>query len=80
MVRAYINISENINRVINVVKAREGLKTKSEAIEYIINQYQEEILEAPYRLEFIKEIEDAVKEPTTHFKNVDEMRNYFGVE
>lgn len=45
MTQVYINLSDNINKIINVVKIREGLKTKSEAIEYIVNQYQEEIFE-----------------------------------
>ncbi len=33
MVKALINLSENANRVLNVVKARNRLKDKSEAVE-----------------------------------------------
>ena len=56
MVQAMINISENTNQVLNIVKARFNLKDKSEAIEKVVFDYGEDILEPGLRPEFIQKI------------------------
>ena len=43
--RAVISLSEHANRIVNVVKARDGLKGKSEAIDRIVEQSEEHILD-----------------------------------
>jgi len=45
MVKAIITISDNANRVLNIVKARYGLKDKSAAIELVVLEYSQKILE-----------------------------------
>lgn len=57
MPKAVINLSEHANRVVNVVKAKEGLKGKSEAIERIVEAYEEHVLDPSLRPEFIEEIQ-----------------------
>ena len=52
MVQAIIDIDEHANRVINVVKAKFGLKDKSAAIEMMALQYEEELLEPQLRPEY----------------------------
>ena len=42
MVKAIININENTNRLLNILKAKYGLKDKSEAIEKMAEEYEEE--------------------------------------
>ena len=37
MVQAMIDISEHTNRVLNIVKAKFGLKDKSQAINVVVN-------------------------------------------
>lgn len=54
MVQALINISEHSNRVLNIIKAKYCLKDKSEAIDVMAEQYEEDILEPELRHEFIK--------------------------
>ncbi|MEE9565103.1 MAG: DUF2683 family protein [Candidatus Hydrothermarchaeaceae archaeon] len=54
MVKAIIDIEDHTNRVINVVKAKYGLRDKSEAIDLIAMQYEEEILEPELRPEYIE--------------------------
>ncbi|MBU0497899.1 MAG: DUF2683 family protein, partial [Candidatus Thermoplasmatota archaeon] len=39
MTQALIKLNENINRVLNIVKAKYDLKDKSEAIEFIVKKY-----------------------------------------
>lgn len=51
MPKAVINLSEHANRVVNVVKARDGLKGKSEAIERIVEAYEEHVLDPSLRPE-----------------------------
>ena len=53
MVNALIKLSENSNRVLNIVKARFGFRDKGEAIEFIISRYSEEENEPELRKDFI---------------------------
>jgi hypothetical protein len=69
MVKAIINIDERANRVINIVKAKENLRDKSDAINLIIEAYGKEILEPELRPEFIKELLEAQKEKTVKITN-----------
>jgi hypothetical protein len=41
MVQAVINIEENTNRVLNIVKAKFGLRDKSEAINLVVTDYEQ---------------------------------------
>lgn len=54
MVQAIVNISEKANRVLNIVKAKYGLRTKSEAIDVTACQYGETMLEPELRPEYIE--------------------------
>ena len=56
MVQAIINIPEHTNRLLNVVKARYGLKDKSQAIEKMAEEY-EAVLERPFRPAMQKKLE-----------------------
>ncbi|MFH1451624.1 MAG: DUF2683 family protein [archaeon] len=64
MVKAIIDIDEKANRVINIVKAKENLNDKSEAINLIIEFYEQEVMEPGLRPEFVKELLAAQKEKT----------------
>mgnify|MGYP001596620796 CR=1 FL=1 len=69
MVKAIVEIDEKANRVINIVKAKENLKDKSDAINLIIESYGKELLEPELRPEFIKELFEAQKERTIKIKD-----------
>jgi hypothetical protein len=56
MVKAIININENANRILNILKAKYGLKDKSQAIEKMAEEYEEEILEPELRPEYVEKI------------------------
>jgi len=62
MVKAIVDIDEDANRILNIVKAKEDLKDKSDAINLILNLYGKEMLEPELRPEFIKELLEAQKE------------------
>jgi len=61
MVQAMINIDEQTNRVLNIVKAKYGLKDKSEAINMVVSKYEEEFLEPELRPEFVEKIKNLEK-------------------
>ena len=61
MVKNVVDLGEKENRVINIVKAKYGLKDKSQALSVIINRYEECELEPELRPEFVKEIEETRK-------------------
>ena len=69
MVKAIVDLDDHANRVINVVKAKYGLQDKSEAINIIARQYEEEILEPELRPEFVEKLKKIEKQPTKKIKN-----------
>jgi hypothetical protein len=77
MVKAMIKISEQANQILNIVKARNNLKDKSEAIEYVALSYGEEMLEPKLRPEFIEEMKRIQQEPTVKIKD---FKKHFGLK
>ena len=57
MPRTVVELSEHANRVVNVVKAIEGLPGKSAAIERIVEEYEEKILDPHLRPEFVADLQ-----------------------
>jgi len=75
MVQAMIDISKQANQILNIVKARHNLKDKSKAIEKVILDYGEDILEPELKPEFIRKIKSIEKEGKFKtFKNIEELR------
>lgn len=58
MVQALVEMDENTNRVLNVVKAKYGLKDKGEAIKFVVSEYIEFEAEPELRPEFISKMEE----------------------
>ena len=54
MVQALINIPEQTNRVLNIVKAKYGLKDKSQAIGQVVTKYESAFLEPELRPEYVE--------------------------
>lgn len=69
MVKAIVEIDEKANQILNIIKAKENLRDKSEAINLIVNIYGRELLEPELRPEFIKDLLDAQKEKTIKVKD-----------
>ncbi|MFH1421056.1 MAG: DUF2683 family protein [Candidatus Aenigmatarchaeota archaeon] len=69
MVKAMVDIDEHANRVLNVVKAKFSLQDKSQAINLMAMQYEEEILEPEFKPEFIEKLKKIEKEKPIRVKN-----------
>jgi len=76
MVQAIVNINEHANRILNIIKAKFGLKDKSEAIEMMTEQYEEEILEPELRPEYVEKLKGIKKQKGISFKNVSDLRKH----
>ncbi|MFH1590529.1 MAG: DUF2683 family protein [archaeon] len=74
MVQAMINITEQANRVLNVVKAKYGLKDKSQAIELVVSDYESEFLEPELRPEYVERIENIKKGKFLRYDTIDTLR------
>lgn len=74
MVQGVINIGEEQDRVLNIVKAQNSLKNKSQAIELIINIYADSFLEPELRESFIKKLEKIETQKGKKFKSMGELR------
>jgi hypothetical protein len=61
MVQAKINISQRSNQLLNIVKAKYNLKDKSAAIDLVLSQYEEKILEPAFSPEYIDKLEKIKK-------------------
>jgi hypothetical protein len=73
MPKAVVELSEHANRVVNVIKARDGLKGKSEAIESIVSAYEELILDPALRPEFVEEVQRVRRGKFRPVKSLDEL-------
>lgn len=69
MVQALVEINENTNRVLNIVKAKYGLNDKGEAVELVVSRYIEEEDEPELRPEFIEKIKQIQKEKSIRVKD-----------
>jgi len=74
MVQAIINIDERTNRTLNIIKAKYTLKNKSEAIDLMAKQFEEEILEQNLRPGYIEKAEQIMKQKPIKLGTVDELR------
>ena len=79
MVQAIINIDDRSNRVLNLVKAKYGLKDKSEAIERVALEYEENILEPQLKPEYIQKAKLIIKENPTKVRTTDNLRKKLGL-
>lgn len=71
MVQAMIQISKDANQILNVVKAKYGLKDKSQAIERVVQEYGSDFLEPELRPEFIIKMRQRQQEKTVKIKDFD---------
>ncbi len=77
MVQAMIQISDKANQILNIVKAKYGLKDKSNAIEKVVIEFGEDFLEPQLRPEFIQKMKERQKEKTIKVKY---FRKHFGLK
>jgi len=69
MVQALIELDENTNRVLNIVKAKYNLKDKGKAVEFLVTKYIEDEEEPDLKPEFIAKIKKIEKQKSIRVKD-----------
>ena len=62
MVQNILNIGKHEDRILNIVKAKFGLKNKSEAVALIAKNYEDNFLEPELRPEYLEKLRKIEKE------------------
>lgn len=76
MVQAIINIENHTNRILNIIKAKFDLKDKSEAINVMAKQYEEDILELQLKPQYVKKLHKIKKDKGVKFGSISELRKH----
>ena len=77
MVQAIVDISMEANRVLNIIKAKYGLRDKSQAINAMAREYEEEMLEPELRPEYVKKALKISKEKPIFVGTVENLRKRY---
>ena len=77
MVKATIEIPENENRVLNIIKGKYGFKNKEQAFIFLLKEYEQN-LEPEIRPEYAKKLVRIDKQKGISFKNIEELRKLTG--
>ncbi len=76
MVQALVEIDERTNRILNIVKAKYGLKDKGQAIKFVVGEYVEYEVEPELKPEFIEKIKSVSKQKSIR---VDDFAGRYGL-
>ena len=77
MVQAIVNIENHTNHILNIVKAKYNLRNKSEAIDMMAVQYEENILESELRPEYIEKALRIMEEKPIKVGTVEDLRKRY---
>ena len=80
MVKAIVEIDDEANRVINVLKARYGLKDKSQAINKLAKEYKEIVLESEFKPDYLRRLLEIKKEPIIRVGSPADLRKRYGLK
>jgi len=75
MVQAVVNLGEREDRILTIVRGKFGLKNKSDAMNFVISQYEDELLEPELKPEYVNKIKSLEKKGKfTDYKSLSELR------
>ena len=74
MVQSIIDLEENEDRILNIVKAKHGLKNKSQAVAMIAKIYEESFLEPELRPEYVEKLMKISRGKHISFKDINDLR------
>ncbi|MFO8015488.1 MAG: DUF2683 family protein [Candidatus Woesearchaeota archaeon] len=74
MVQAIIDLGEHEDRLLTIVRGKFGLKNKSEAVNFVIDRYGEDLLEPELRPEYKEELLKVDKGKIKRFASIDDLR------
>ena len=75
MVQSIIDINEDEDWILDIVKAKYGLKNKSQAVAFITRKYGDSFLEPELKPEYIEKLNKIRKEKYRKFESIQDLRN-----
>ena len=74
MVQAIVNLGEREDRLLTIIRGKFGLKNKSDAVNFVIDKYGDELLEPRLRPEYKEELIKIDKGKFKRFTSIDDLR------
>ncbi len=74
MAQALIHLDEHEDRILTIVKGKYGFKNKSQAVNFVIHKFEEELLEPELRPEYARKLETIRKGKYAKFRSIEELR------
>ena len=75
MVQAIVTLGDREDRVLTIVKGKYGLKNKSEAVNFVIDSFEQKMLEPELRPEYEQELLELDKKGKfKEFSSIDDLR------
>ena len=80
MVQATIDLGEYENRVLNIVKGKFGLRNKSDAINRVISEYGDNLMEPELRPEYVEKAKKIMKWKPVKVGGMEDFDRRYGLE
>ncbi len=80
MVKAIVTITDDTNRVLNIIKAEYDLKDKSEAIDVMAKEYAELVFEPKVKPSYLRKLKKIHKEPLVHVGTLKDFRKRYDLD
>ena len=80
MVKAIVTITDNTNRVLNIIKAEYGLNDKSEAIDVMAKEYEELVFEPKVKPSYLRKLKKIQKEPLVNIGTLNDFRKKYDLD
>ncbi len=74
MTQAIVELGDYEDRVLNIVKGKYGFRNKSDAVNFVIAKFEEELLEPELRPEYAEKLGKILNKSGTRFKSVEALR------
>ena len=73
MTSAIVNLTDENSRFINIIKAHFGLKNKSDAINFVVENFPKEEMGLQVRPEYVRKLKRIMKQKPISFKSAEEL-------
>jgi len=74
MVQALVTLGEHEDRILTIVRGKYGLKNKSDAMNFVIDKFEQQLLEPELRPEYKKELLRIDKGRFKKFSSIEALR------
>ena len=74
MAQAIVSLGEHEDRVLTIIKGKYGLKNKSDAVNFVIDRFEEQLLEPQLRPEYTDKLKKIERQKGIKFSSIEELR------